>query len=108
MKKNLLSLVIALFIPIIGWAEEQGYAVFDSETGTLTFKYGEKPVGDNVYDTDNTKFNPNNPTPWVSYGLKKVVFDPSFANARPKSTEFWFSDARYLTEIVDIKYLNTP
>ena len=107
MKKNLLSLVIALFIPIIGWAEEQGYAVFDSETGTLTFKYGEKPVGDNVYDTDNTKFNPNNPTPWVSYGLKKVVFDPSFANARPKSTEFWFSDARYLTEIVDIKYLNT-
>jgi len=29
-----------------------GYAIFDEETATLTFKYGKKPKGDNVYDTD--------------------------------------------------------
>ncbi|MBQ6377864.1 MAG: hypothetical protein IJJ56_03595 [Prevotella sp.] len=45
MKKNLLLVLIGLLIPLCGWADKQGYAVFDSETGTLTFKYGEKPEG---------------------------------------------------------------
>ncbi len=107
MKKNLLSLVIALFIPIIGWAAEQGYAVFDSETGTLTFKYGVKPAGDNVFDTDYTRFNCDNLPNWDCSQLKKVIFDSSFANARPTSTSFWFAYAYSLTEIVDLKYFNT-
>ena len=107
MKKNLLLLVIALFIPIIGWAAEQGYAVYDSETATLTFKYGVKPAGDNVYDTDYTRFNCYNPPTWDCSKLKKVIFDPSFANARPTSISFWFDMATSLTDIVDIKYLNT-
>ena len=41
MKKSLFLLILAVFLPLCVWAEEQGYAVFDSATGTLTFKYGE-------------------------------------------------------------------
>ena len=85
---------------------EQGYAVFDSETGTLTFKYGEKPAGDNVYDTDNTDYTWESQA-WDCSQIKKVVFDPSFAAARPKSTTHWFYKSESLTEIVGIEYLNT-
>ena len=85
---------------------EQGYAVFNSETGTLTFKYGEKPAGDNVYDTDNTDYTWESQA-WDCSQIKKVVFDPSFAAARPKSTTHWFYKSESLTEIVGIEYLNT-
>ena len=85
---------------------EQGYAVFDSETGTLTFKYGKKPAGDNVYDTDNTDYTWESQA-WDCSQIKKVVFDPSFAAARPKSTTHWFYKSELLTEIVGIEYLNT-
>ena len=108
MKKNLFLLVMML-MPLCTWAAKQGYAVFDSNTGTLTFKYGEKPSGDNVYDTDNTGYLPK----WYDYGkgicaqVKKVVFEESFSEARPSSTNSWFNGAKELTEIVDIKNLNT-
>lgn len=108
MKKNLFLLVMML-MPLCTWAAKQGYAVFDSNTGTLTFKYGEKPSGNNVYDTDATGYLPK----WYDYGkgicaqIKKVVFDESFNEARPTSTNSWFNGAKELTEIVDIKYLNT-
>lgn len=98
-----------MLMPLCTWAAKQGYAVFDSNTGTLTFKYGEKPSGDNVYDTDATGYLPK----WYDYGkgicaqIKKVVFDESFNEARPTSTNSWFNGAKELTEIVDIKNLNT-
>ena len=52
MKKILTILALAI-LPLCCWAGEQGYAVYDEATATLTFKYGEKPSGDNVYDTDD-------------------------------------------------------
>ena len=42
-----------------------------------------------------------------SSGITTVVFDPSFANARPKSTEYWFFGMDKLTTISGIEYLNT-
>ena len=83
--------------------ETKGFAVFDPATGTLTFKYGDYMPGDNVYETDETHFDGT----WDCSKIKKVVFDPSFANARPQSTAFWFYEAKSLTEIEDIQYLNT-
>ena len=93
-----------------------GFAIFDSETGTLTFKFGVKPEGDNVWETDNTIFDEDNRAPWIKKGLNRVVFDPSYADARPTSTAFWFAfntvysinpDDIYLTEIEGIENLNT-
>ncbi|MBR4729938.1 MAG: BspA family leucine-rich repeat surface protein [Prevotella sp.] len=94
-------------LSLAGEGEPCGYAILDSETGTLTFKYGIMPNGDNVWETENTDFNYNNPAPWATEALKKVVFDTSYAEARPTSTKYWFSCASKLTEITDLQYLNT-
>ena len=81
------------------------YAEFDGGTGTLTFRRGaSKPEG--AYDLYAGIYYPG----WW-YGqrgkIKTVVFDASFANARPTSCYCWFSGCNNLTEIKGIEYLNT-
>ena len=80
------------------------YAEFDEGTGTLTFRRGaSKPEG--AYDLYEGIYNPG----W--YGqrgkIKTVVFDASFANARPTNCYYWFSGCNNLTEIKGIENLNT-
>ena len=80
------------------------YAEFDNATGTLTFRRGlSKPEG--AYDLNVESNNPG----WEDQkgNIKKVVFDASFANARPTSCCRWFADCLYLTEIEGIENLNT-
>ena len=80
------------------------YAEFDNATRTLTFRYkGVKPAG--AYDLNVKSNNPG----WKAQkgNIKKVVFDASFANARPTSCFLWFADCFYLTEIEGIENLNT-
>ena len=80
------------------------YAEFDNATRTLTFRYkGVKPAG--AYDLNVKSNNPG----WNAQraNIKKVVFDASFANARPTSCCLWFADCFYLTEIEGIENLNT-
>ena len=80
------------------------YAEFDNATRTLTFRYkGVKPA--EAYDLNVKSNNPG----WNAQkrNIKKVVFDASFANARPTSCCLWFADCFYLTEIEGIENLNT-
>ena len=88
----------------------ESYAVFDKATNTLTFKHDtKKPYGafalnegDNApgwYKPDGNRDNANI--------IKKVVFDASFANARPTSCYEWFYRCGSLTDIEGIEYLNT-
>ena len=80
------------------------YAEFDNATGTLTFRYkGVKPA--EAYDLNVKSNNPG----WQAQKrkIKKVVFDASFANARPTSCCLWFAGCFYLTEIEGIENLNT-
>ena len=80
------------------------YAEFDNATGTLTFRRSlSKPEG--AYDLNVESNDPG----WnaQSANIKKVVFDASFANARPTSCCRWFADCFYLTEIEGIENLNT-
>ena len=91
------------FTPQEGNVEEQAYAVYDYNSYTLTFYYGTKPEG--AYN-----LNEENGTPeWERYRtlLHKVVFDASFAKARPTSCFSWFSYARNLVQIEGIENLNT-
>ena len=96
------------------------YAEFDNSTGTLTFKCGlSKPAG--AYDLNVGNNTPewrrerapehNNDDEFVYTGekinIKKVVFDASFANARPTSCYKWFDMCTSLTEIEGIENLNT-
>ena len=89
-----------------------GYAEYDNATGTLTFRYkGVKPAG--AYDLNEGANTPE----WRreqfddNYGgkiyISKVVFDASFANARPTSCYEWFDLCTSLTEIEGIENLNT-
>ena len=81
----------------------QAYAVFDADNSTLTFGYGAKPVG--AYDLNEKPSYPG----WVAIrnNIKKVVFDASFAKARPTSCYYWFSGCDMLTQIEGIEHLNT-
>ena len=80
------------------------YAEYDLSSETLTFRYkGVKPA--EAYDLNVESNNPG----WEAQkgNIKKVVFDASFANARPTSCCRWFADCLYLTEIEGIENLNT-
>ena len=80
------------------------YAEFDNATGTLTFRRGlSKPEG--AYDLNEGA----NAPAWSdqSTNINKVVFDASFANARPTSCCKWFDMCTSLTEIEGIENLNT-
>ena len=89
---------IGYFTPVFDYAE------FDNATGTLTFRRSlSKPAG--AYDLNVESNNPG----WDAQraNIKKVVFDASFANARPTSCCWWFGNCFYLTEIDGIENLNT-
>lgn len=80
------------------------YAEFDNATRTLTFRYkGVKPAGayDLNVESNNLGWNAQ------KENIEKVVFDASFANARPTSCYRWFDNCSNLTEIVGIENLNT-
>ena len=85
-------------------AQPEAYAVFDSSTGTLTFKY------DNSKPSDAYLMNTGTAFPgWMGNkeDIKKVVFDPSFAGARPTTCYCWFEGCQNLTDIEGISNLNT-
>ena len=80
------------------------YAEFDNVTETLTFRYkGVKPEG--AYGLNEGRNLPD----WNNLGtnVKKVVFDASFASARPTNCYGWFKGFTNLTTIEGFEYLNT-
>ena len=81
-----------------------GYAEFDLSSKTLTFRYkGVKPEG--AYALNEGASEPG----WLTHKneIKEVVFNASFANARPTSCYYWFSSCKNLTDIEGIENLNT-
>ena len=102
-----LLFVTAMVMPKMAWAQNKMYAELSS--GTLTFKYGEKPTGGEgitVYNIPDVSSSPD----WnlqVSSSIKTVVFDESFKDARPTTCYCWFSFCTSLTTINGIENLNT-
>ena len=90
----------------------ESYAVFDEATNTLTFKHDtNKPDGAFALNEGKNlpgwyKFDDNNHSHNANI-IKKVIFDASFANARPTSCYNWFYGCTDLTTIEGIEYLNT-
>ena len=74
--------------------------------GTLTFFLTSKEtLGENEYELNSGKNLPE----WVkhTFSITKVVFDTSFANARPTSCYKWFFWCEKLNQVEGIKNLNT-
>ena len=100
-----LMLLMLLLLPTRMVAQtDYAYAEFNNSTRTLTFKCGpSKPEG--AYGLNEGTSNPG----WIGQSSKinKVVFDASFANARPTSCHMWFYQCTNLTDIEGIENLNT-
>ena len=100
-----LMLLMLLLLPANMVARtDYAYVVFEESTGTLSFRYDtSKPEG--AYDLNVG----NNKPDWYSRNdkIKKVVFDASFANARPTSCYSWFRECLNLTHIEGMENLNT-
>ena len=74
--------------------------------GTLTFRCGyKKTLGENEYELNSDGEKPA----WYTLrdDINLVVFEASFANARPTSCYAWFQNFEKLSQIAGIENLNT-
>lgn len=81
------------------------FAVFDPSNGVLTFKY-EASKPDGAYSLNEDRTIPM----WVTkhdVAIQKVIFDDSFAKARPTTCLCWFLGCTNLKNIEGINNLNT-
>ena len=84
--------------------EAESYVVFNSTDGTLTFKHDTEKPSD-AYSLNSGYHFPG----WMNQAekIKTVIFDDSFADARPEFCSYWFANCENLTSIVGIDNLNT-
>lgn len=88
------------------------YAVYNDNNSTLTF-YCDGQQGahftsaETIYNLNEGTAIPGWYTDGNSINTTKVVFDESFAAARPTSTYYWFAEMYDLPGITGIQYLNT-
>ncbi len=90
-------------------AGTQAYAVYTPENTTLTFYYDTERSTrpGTTYDLNTGEHDTGWKTDGTNASVTRVVFDPSFANARPTTTYLWFYLMKNLLTIEGIEYLNT-
>ena len=105
---KLLALVACLLCSMSAAAAE-AYACYTPENTTLTFYYDNQRSTreGTTYDLNEGAVYPA----WYSDGtyssVTLVVFDSSFANARPTTTYYWFHGMNNLSNCIGMEYLNT-
>ncbi|MBR3451793.1 MAG: BspA family leucine-rich repeat surface protein, partial [Muribaculaceae bacterium] len=95
-----------------GYFTEKGpeaYACYTSSNKTLTFYYDTQRSSrtGTTYDLNTGYGVPLWYNDEITGDVTKVVFDPSFAGARPTTTYAWFYNMYYLESIKGMEYLNT-
>ena len=105
--KRLLLTILALVAMTAGVQQvkaQEAYAVYTDDNTTLTFYYDNQRSSrpGETYDLNTGENKPG----WRT-DVTKVVFDPSFANARPTTTYCWFNAMSELQSITGMSYLNT-
>ncbi len=107
---TLMLTLVAFLLPSNAMADEP-WVEYDSNTTTLTFKYGVIPTStdENITVYDFFLGDDSDYPYWVKdqKDVTSVVFDESFAQVRPTSCNGWFQDMANLTSIKGIEYLNT-
>ena len=104
-----LAVLVTAMMCAFGAAAVEAYACYTPSNTTLTFYYDNQRSSrtgttydlntgttDVAWDTDGTNAN-----------VTKVVFDSSFAGARPTTTCDWFYNMQNLQSITGLSYLNT-
>ena len=106
MRKAFYLLLLTLLVPLgLNAQEKEMYTVLTDNT--LTFYYDTEKES-----REGTKYDlsiQNQHRQWYNEraNITKVVFDTTFADARPTSTSLWFESFSALTDIEGMKNLNT-
>ena len=111
-KKNLLLRLVVLVTAMmcaLGAAAAEAYANYTPSNTTLTFYYDSQRSSrtGTTYDLNTGNYSPGWYTDGTNANVTKVVFDPSFADARPTTCHSWFRDMAQLQTIYGLNYLNT-
>ena len=101
--------LIATMMCALGVHAAEAYACYTPENTTLTFYYDNQRGSQSgtTYDLNTDNHFPDWEKDATYTKVTKVVFDPSFAGARPTSTFYWFGGMIYLETIEGMSYLNT-
>ena len=101
--------LVACLLGSLGAEAAEAYANYTPENTTLTFYYDNLRSSrtGTTYDLNTGTQSPG----WIrdntNVHVTQAVFDPSFANARPTTTLYWFYEMTHLQSISGISYLNT-
>ena len=110
--KKFLTVLTFLLLGLISASAKTAYVAIDPSTKVMTFRYDDsrsvlQRLGNTIYTLNADGEAPG----WNSDSNKdkitKVVFDTSFADARPTTTYCWFRWMEALERIEGIKNLNT-
>ena len=87
----------------------EAYGCYTESNTTLTFYYDTQRSSrtGTTYDLNTGDYSPDWDFDDTYTNVTKVVFDPSFADARPTTTKCWFADMTNLQSITGMSYLNT-
>ena len=87
----------------------EAYACYTPSNTTLTFYYDTRRSTreGTTYDLNQGTNNPGWRVDQTNAAVTQVVFDPSFADARPITAYYWFFGMSNLNSIVGMEYLNT-
>ena len=92
-------------------AAKEARAMWDANTKTLTFYYGEQKSGGTTHWSGTQITSSGSFPAWytssVYNNVTKVVFESSFANVKPTTCCNWFNNMSKLTTITGISYLKT-
>ena len=90
-------------------AKTEAYACYTPSNTTLTFYYDTQRSSRSgtTYDLNEGSNDTGWDTDGTNASVTKVVFDPSFAYARPTTTYDWFYNMTNLQSITGLSYLNT-
>ena len=106
---RLFALVAAMMCALGMQAAVEAYANYTPSNTTLTFYYDDlrSTRTGTTYDLNTIGYGPGWESDGTNANVAKVVFDPSFADARPTTTCYWFFEMENLQYIQGLRYLNT-
>ncbi len=100
-----LAVLVTAMMCALGASAAEAYTCYTSSNTTLTFYYD-----DQRSSHPGTTYLLFSGFPgWydIRTSVTQVVFDPTFADARPSSANYWFYEMTNLTTISGLNYLNT-
>ena len=80
-------LAALLFVPVTIQADSEAWVEYSADTNTLTFRYDDQRSASEATATFSLPSADNKTPGWISHNetITKVVFDKSFATARPQN-----------------------